>query len=243
MVKLNSEGYVSFSNADMGVAPRHDSHFVPKEKRIDFVVKKIKGLYTFNPEINRGVVLFGVSSCSEGYEYQVSPDKWTDSIVICDTVERLINALVAPLEKRLTGIAGVRSYGVKKLIYARVYWVSKNNQATLLLDNYDWFSRVKVAEAFAELCCLKYGKNVECQKKDVGLKLVKFNPKDNPILVWAWEYTEGKYLMCSTVSGAIIDTAETEVINMEDVNSSDRGRYTVLLTRLRIENDDLLKFL
>ena len=62
MVKLNSEGDVSFSNADMGVAPRHDSHFVPKEKRIDFAVKKIKGLYTFNPEINRGVVLFGVSS-------------------------------------------------------------------------------------------------------------------------------------------------------------------------------------
>lgn len=243
MVKLNSEGYVSFSNADMGVAPRHDSHFVPKEERIDFVVKKIKGLYTFNPEINRGVVLFGVSSCSEGYEYQVSPDKWTDSLVVCDTAENQMTAMVAPLDRRLTGIAGVRSYGVKKLIYARVYWVSKSNQATLLLDNYDWFSRVKVTEAFEELYLLKYGKRVECLKESVGLKLVKLSPRDNNILVWAWKYTEGKYLMCSTVSGAIIDTADTELVQMEDVDAAKKTRYIVHMTRLSVENDDQLKFL
>jgi len=242
MVKVNSEGYVSFSDAEVGVSPRVSKSVVPKEIRIKNFISYLGGFYRYNPEFSRGVMLVGVSACSEGCEYRISSNLHTDSLVICDTVDGQIMSMVAPLEKRLSGISGLNPREVRRLVFAQVYWISENNQATLLLDNYEWFNRHSVSLAFSKLLRLKYGCLTECKSKDVVLKLVKFRA-DKELLMWSYEYTKGKFLMCSTVSGAVVDTADTKVIQIREADVAKYGRFIVLLTRIKVEDCNTLKFL
>jgi len=242
-MKTNQDGYVAFSNADFGVTPRSYAARETKESRIAKVIKKLDGLYLYDSDIQKGAVMFGISACSEGYEYRLSPNEYSSSLVIIDTPQKQVNAMVAPLERRLSGIVGMKSLNVKKLLFAQVYWVSANNKATLLLDNMQWFNRGFVTEAFAKLLKLKLNIKANCKREDVGLKLVKFSLTDAPLLVWAYEYAAGNYLMCSTVSGGMIDTADMPVVAIDDVDAAKRGKYNVLLTRLVIKDCETLNFL
>ena len=243
MVKINSEGYVSFSDAEIGVSPRISRASVPMADRIKKMMKNLEGFYLYNPEFKKGVMLVGISACSEGYEYRVSPQLYTDSFVICDTVEKQVQTMVAPLGKRLSGIAGVRHHTVRRLLFAQVYWISWSNKATLLLDNYEWFNRKSVSVAFSKLLQLKYGCVTDCKVEDVTLSLVRLHSSSCEVLMWTYEYADGKYLMCSTVSGAIIDIADTEIFECNEVDIAEKRRITVLLTRIKIENCNTLNFL
>ena len=243
MVRVNSEGYVAFSNAEVGVSPRTHKPVATKKSRIEKLVKYLDGFYNYNPEIKRGVVLFGISACSEGYGYRISPHLYTDSVVVCDAVCGQVMSMVAPLEKRLSGIPGIKSSEVRRLLFAQVYWVSETNQATLLFDNYEWFKRQCVSSAFSKLLRLKYGYLIGCKTEDIGLCLVKLKAGSRDLLMWSYEYAEGKRLMCSAVSGAVIDTADTEIFQYSDVDLAKNWNFTVLLTRIKVENCNTLNFL
>ena len=234
---------MSVSNAEMGVSCRASKSFVPKSVRIKELIKHLDGFYEYNPEFNKGVVLVGISSCLEGDEYRISSHSYTDALVVCDTAEKLAVTMVAPLEKRLSGISGLNPREVRRLVFAQVYWISDNNQATLLLDNYEWFNRHSVSLAFSKLLRLKYGCLTECKSKDVVLKLVKFRAGNGELLMWSYEYAKGKFLMCSSVSGAVIDTEDTNLFQVREADVAKHGRFIVLLTRIKVEDCNTLKFL
>ena len=160
MVQTAADGYVhtsDLSGAKKFQAEKKDRR--PKVKRIEMLVKHLDDFFLMGNQMEKGVVTFAISSCSEGKCYQLTPIEWSDEILVADDTVAKARLVVAPIDKRVP----ISGWKVCRASFSQSYWIDEGNEARLLLDQYGAFDLENVVEAFKKLMLLKYGRSVKEQ--------------------------------------------------------------------------------
>ena len=235
MVQTAADGYVHTSDlcgAKKFLTEKKERR--SKEKRVEFLVKHLDDFFLMGNQMEKGLVTFAISSCSEGKCYQLTPTEWSDEILVADDTVAKARMVVAPIEKR-TPVSG---WKVCRAIFSQSYWINENNKATLLLDHYGAFDLENVIEAFTKLMHLKYGRRIKELAPYLGWVMVDGRKR----LAWLYEHAEGEFLACLVLSGSIMtsDKDQFEVKEAEEFKA--RKVFNLGITKLVWTDKETLKF-
>lgn len=248
MSTRNFEGTVQEATTSVSQSASQKSYFssrrTPSEKIDVFMDVYGRRMFAMGM-IHEGIFLVGFSALKR-YGTSIG-EEFADDIIIAQAPQDMLKMYVAKVEE-VRKIAGINGNFVKRMLAAKVYWISESGDFELLYDNNDWLRAPFVEETMDKIAAIKGYTVLKNTKLSLSKTKLSVSGIAGAVLnVWhkAYQDVDGnvRNLISQIEAGATLDVTEDEITKERDYNLAyGEGHVSSRFLRFEISPSGLRKF-